>query len=116
MIADHITISGKQFLHLSDSMLLDDLIFRPQRIGSILALEYQSSTIDERSKVIKRLIDIVGATLGLIITSPLLLWIAVKIYYLDRGPMLFRQERMGKNKEPFVFFKFRTMYLQDCTG
>ena len=57
----------------------------------------------------KRLFDIVAATLGLIVTSPLLLLAALAVRLGGRGPVLFRQERIGRGLVPFEMFKLRTM-------
>lgn len=63
----------------------------------------------EAALVIKRLIDIVGAAVGLIILSPLLLGTAIAIRLRDGSPILFRQTRVGLHGRPFTIFKFRTM-------
>jgi exopolysaccharide biosynthesis polyprenyl glycosylphosphotransferase len=63
----------------------------------------------EAGLAIKRLIDIVGATLGLIILSPVLIGTAVAIRLRDGSPVLFRQTRIGLHGRPFTIFKFRTM-------
>jgi lipopolysaccharide/colanic/teichoic acid biosynthesis glycosyltransferase len=58
---------------------------------------------------VKRTFDIVVAAAGLIVLSPLLLLIAVLIKLDSRGPIFFRQERIGKGFRPFLIYKFRTM-------
>ncbi len=57
----------------------------------------------------KRLLDIVLATAGLVLLSPLMLAVALAIKLGDRGPVLFKQERVGRHFKPFRIFKFRTM-------
>jgi len=59
--------------------------------------------------VIKRLIDIVGATVGLVLLSPLLLGTAIAIRLRDGLPILFRQTRVGLHGRHFTILKFRTM-------
>ena len=61
------------------------------------------------SKYLKRSIDVVLSLLGLIILSPLLLIIAIAIKVTSRGPVIFKQQRVGKNWKPFTLLKFRTM-------
>ena len=56
-----------------------------------------------------RLLDIVGASLALIVLSPVLGLIAVLIKLDSRGPVLFRQVRLGRDAKPFTVNKFRTM-------
>lgn len=58
---------------------------------------------------IKRLIDAVMSTTLLLILSPIFLVVAVLIYCADRGPVIFKQERLGLNSEPFKIYKFRSM-------
>jgi len=62
-------------------------------------------------QVVKRGMDILVSFLLLIILSPLLLAIAGLVKWSSRGPVLFRQERIGQMLKPFMFFKFRTMYV-----
>jgi lipopolysaccharide/colanic/teichoic acid biosynthesis glycosyltransferase len=66
----------------------------------------------------KRLLDIVAATLALIVLAPMLCVIYAAIKATSRGPALFRQTRYGLNSEPFRIYKFRTMYVErsDPTG
>jgi lipopolysaccharide/colanic/teichoic acid biosynthesis glycosyltransferase len=57
----------------------------------------------------KRLLDIIGATLGLVVLSPLFLIIAIAIKLTSRGPVLFRQERYGHRRRRFTMLKFRSL-------
>ena len=57
----------------------------------------------------KRATDIVCALIGMIILSPLFLIIAIKLKIQRNGPVIFRQERVGKEGETFIIYKFRTM-------
>lgn len=57
----------------------------------------------------KRLMDIVGATIGLIVLSPLMMLVAVLIKLDSRGPVFYVQERMGLDARPFQMLKFRSM-------
>jgi lipopolysaccharide/colanic/teichoic acid biosynthesis glycosyltransferase len=59
--------------------------------------------------VIKRVLDIGGAVIGLLVVSPLLLVVAVLIKLDSPGPVLFCQERIGRGFVPFIIYKFRTM-------
>ncbi|HEY2202398.1 MAG TPA: sugar transferase, partial [Solirubrobacteraceae bacterium] len=61
------------------------------------------------SAAVKRTFDLLGASLGLLVTSPLLLVIAVAIKRDSRGPVFFRQLRVGQHGERFHMLKFRTM-------
>ncbi len=61
--------------------------------------------------VIKRTIDIVLSAFGLIILLPVFIITALLIYIDDPGPVLFKQQRMGKDKKPFWMYKFRSMKM-----
>lgn len=76
-----------------------DLLSRPIRGGRL---------------VLKRLIDLVGATGALILAAPLLLLTALAIRLDSPGPILFRQVRHGYNHRPITVWKFRSMYVKDC--
>ena len=65
------------------------------------------------SLFLKRTIDIVGSILALMIFSPLFLIIAILIKLSSKGPIFFRQERVGHFGKKFTFFKFRTMYVNN---
>lgn len=60
-------------------------------------------------RVFKRVIDVVLSLLGLFILSPVLLLIILVIKLDSKGPIFFKQKRIGKNKELFKIYKFRTM-------
>lgn len=61
--------------------------------------------------IVKRIIDIVLSFIGLIVLSPVLLLTLVLIKIDDPGPAIFKQKRVGKNKELFELYKFRSMKL-----
>ena len=60
-------------------------------------------------KYIKRILDFVLSFIALIILSPVFLIIAILIKLDSKGPVLFKQKRVGKNKKHFYILKFRTM-------
>jgi exopolysaccharide biosynthesis polyprenyl glycosylphosphotransferase len=65
---------------------------------------------------IKRAIDIVGSTLALIVFSPILAIIALAIKATSRGPVFFKQQRVGQNGKQFTFLKFRSMQVDNNTS
>ena len=60
---------------------------------------------------LKRAADVVVASLGLLLTAPIMLWCAWRIRREDGGPALFRQERIGRGGRPIRIHKFRTMFM-----
>lgn len=59
----------------------------------------------------KRLFDILFSTIGLLVLFPLFLVVSIFIKFDSRGPVFFRQERIGRNFKPFRIFKFRSMTI-----
>jgi exopolysaccharide biosynthesis polyprenyl glycosylphosphotransferase len=68
---------------------------------------------DDHRMVIKRALDIVGAAVGLLVLSPVLLACMIAVKVTSKGPAIFAQERYGYNRRRFRLFKFRTM-VQDA--
>jgi exopolysaccharide biosynthesis polyprenyl glycosylphosphotransferase len=58
----------------------------------------------------KRILDITGALIGLLLLSPLFLILAIIIKSTSPGPVFFKQQRIDKNGKVFMFYKFRSMY------
>lgn len=63
----------------------------------------------------KRFFDIVASTLGIIITSPILLVVSIFIKLTSRGPVFYKQKRIGRGGVPFYILKFRTMVVNADT-
>ena len=61
---------------------------------------------------VKRAMDIAGALFGIIITSPILLLCAILVKCTSKGPVIFKQERVGLGNKPFAMYKFRSMCMQ----
>lgn len=61
--------------------------------------------------VIKRVVDAVLSLMGLIVLIPVFIVTSIAIYIDDPGPVIFKQQRMGKDKKPFWLYKFRSMKM-----
>ena len=59
----------------------------------------------------KRAIALFGSSLGIILLSPILIFAAIMTKCTSKGPVLFKQVRMGKDEKPFVLYKFRSMRI-----
>jgi len=64
----------------------------------------------------KRLIDVVVSVIALILLSPLLIYFMIKVKTDSKGPVFYKQERIGYQGKPFKIFKFRTMYVNSENG
>ncbi len=78
-------------------------------LGGIPLLNLRASAIEGFPRMLKRTFDLVGAVLLMILLSPLLLIVAVLIKLDSKGPVVFRQLRVGENCRPFYVYKFRSM-------
>jgi lipopolysaccharide/colanic/teichoic acid biosynthesis glycosyltransferase len=67
-------------------------------------------------RLMKRVMDIVGSILAITFTLPLVLVVAIAIKSTSRGPILFRQKRLGYHGREFMFLKFRSMYMDQPKG
>lgn len=63
-------------------------------------------------RAVKRFLDVIASFLGLVLLSPLLLAVSILIKIDSRGPVIFRQKRIGRNGKVFEIYKFRSM----CVG
>jgi lipopolysaccharide/colanic/teichoic acid biosynthesis glycosyltransferase len=60
---------------------------------------------------VKRFMDVIGSIAGIVLFSPFFILIPIGIKLTSRGPVLYRQERIGRYREKFTFLKFRSMYV-----
>ncbi|BFK82363.1 sugar transferase [Clostridium baratii] len=60
---------------------------------------------------LKRLIDLLGSVIGLIVLSPIILIVSLLIKFESKGPVIFSQDRMGKDGKVFKMYKFRSMVV-----
>ena len=65
--------------------------------------------------VLKRVLDVIISGSAIVILSPILLLIAIMIKVDSKGPVLFKQKRVGKDKKHFMIYKFRSMYVDAPT-
>ncbi|MEO8110621.1 MAG: sugar transferase [Ginsengibacter sp.] len=89
-----------------------DLLSGAVRTTNVLGtplIEIHSGLMDAWQQNIKRLIDILFASIGLIILSPLILYTAIRTKLSSRGKIFFEQERLGYKGRPFCIYKFRSM-------
>ena len=81
-------------------------------IGDTKLINMRATPLDNVLwQAVKRTMDIVGALVLIVLTSPLMAIIAVGVRLSSPGPILFRQERVVRNKKPFQMYKFRSMRI-----
>lgn len=91
---------------------LDLRLFRwrvRESAGGAPLLSVQGGAFSPATARLKRWLDALAAMFALVLISPLLILVAACIWAVDGGPVLFRQERIGRGGRPFKLLKFRTM-------
>jgi exopolysaccharide biosynthesis polyprenyl glycosylphosphotransferase len=78
-------------------------------INGLTVLGVRRFGLQRSSRAVKRAMDVIGAGLGLLAMAPLMLVIVAAIRLTSRGPILFRQTRVGRDGKRFTMLKFRTM-------
>ncbi len=105
---------GQYFHHLifiPDLIGFSSLWVEAKDIGGILGLEVRQQLLNPRSRWLKRLIDLIGSSVGLVLLAPVLVILAVLIKLDSPGSLLFAQERLGRSGQRFKAYKFRSMYV-----
>ena len=80
-------------------------------IGPYPALTYHNVVLNVYAKFVKRIIDLVGSFFGIIILGIPMLIVAILIKIDSKGPVIFKQERVGMNGRRFKIYKFRSMVV-----
>src|SRR5579862_4643358 len=110
-----LTLDQMNVIHISFHIFPDDLDVengsRPADAKLYPDLEPRNNST-KVSLVIKRTIDIAGSLFALLLFSPLFVGIAVAIKLTSKGPILFKQPRLGRYGTKFTFLKFRSMYVK----
>ncbi|WP_306457529.1 sugar transferase [Microbacterium sp. AK009] len=102
--------TGKQHLVLAPSILDvagPRMHMRP--VAGLPLVHVETPRFSSGQRIIKRLMDLGGALLGIALISPLFLGLALAVRLSSEGPILFRQERVGYHGRVFTMLKFRSM-------
>ena len=105
-----------QLAHLRISFHAFPEISSDQTRGGVVTTRLYPDLVETEKKkkvplMVKRAMDVVGSTAALLVFSPLFLVLALIIRLTSKGPVFFRQERIGQYGVPFVFLKFRSMHI-----
>ena len=125
-------IHGDAHLNLLVYLLLKsriNVVFSPSMYTELLSdnvaeknsIEYLATFLGRKSdweEFLIRALDVVGSLLLLILTAPLLAIVTTLVKFSSRGPVLYKQQRTGKDGKTFTLYKFRTMveYAEEKTG
>ena len=106
--------AGKEGIYLRMIPFYND--YYPARptfelVGKTKLINLRATPLDKAGNALmKRLMDIVGSLLLIILSIPVMLAVAIGVRLSGSGSVIFRQERVGRNKKPFIMHKFRSMY------
>jgi Undecaprenyl-phosphate glucose phosphotransferase len=113
LVRDHLRVSPLPVQLLPDRRIRS-LAENPSfRLRKSLSIEIQRGPLSGVEQLSKRLVDIAGALIGLIVLTPLMLLTAIAVKIDSNGPVFFRQRRNGFNAKQFSIFKFRTMTVME---
>lgn len=99
-------------VHISMGFLPENLPNQiVEKMGGGYVVTSALKTANSIQVSLKRLADIVGGVVGLLLTGIIYIFVAPAIKIASPGPVFFVQERIGKNGRPFKMYKFRSMYL-----
>jgi exopolysaccharide biosynthesis polyprenyl glycosylphosphotransferase len=90
-----------------NSLSMHDTTF--EELAGIPMVFFKGNPLFGFNLIVKRSMDIILSVLGFVLLSPLLTIIAILIKLESPGPVIFKQERIGKGRKPFTMFKFRSM-------
>lgn len=105
-----------RFYHISEWFFLEDVVYAPENIDNIIALEYKHSKLDGWSMILKKCIDLVSAFVLTLITLPVMIIIGIAIKIESHGPILYKSKRVGRQGKLFMFLKFRSMHTHMSVG
>ena len=80
-------------------------------IGNIPVVTFANREFDYKELAVKRLMDIVGSLVGMLIMLVAMIFVVPAIKLESKGPVFFKQKRVGKNGRYFYIYKFRSMYV-----
>ena len=113
-IFEKVRFYDTRFFHVSEWFFLEDVVYKPEKIWSIVAMEYTHSQLDWRALVWKRVFDIVVSLIALIIFAIPMLIIAIIIRLDSKWPAIYKSQRVWKWGKLFTFYKFRSMKTEMC--
>lgn len=98
----HISVSPEMFDVVGSAVSFDDL-------EGMMMLGVSRFALPRSSRRLKRVVDLVASAIGLVVISPILAAVALAIRIDSKGPIFFRQIRVGRDGRPFTIIKFRSM-------
>ena len=111
-IVDYCAINNISYKYIPTSLQTSQVMMG--MIDSMPLIEVKHTPLDGWGRIIKRIFDIVGSFLLILISSPIMLLVAIIIKLQDNGPIIYKNERIGDNDKKFFVYKFRYMKWEYC--
>jgi len=113
-IFEKIRFYDTRFFHVSEWFFLEDVVYKPEKIWSIIAMEYTHSKLDWWSLIRKRIFDVVVSFIALVLLAVPMIIIAIVIKIDSKWPAIYKSKRVWKWWKLFTFYKFRSMKTEMC--
>lgn len=99
----------RKLVLIQETEYFGSLWVKPLDLDGHLGLEFNFHLLEWPSRLLKQLVDYIGAAILLILLSPFLALFSILIKIDSQGPVIFKQKRLGKDFKEFYVYKFRTM-------
>jgi len=113
IIQDIKSMGIKIYLNIDETNSLSEKYENEKNIVHFQKSKFAVISINNQSKmtlILKRAIDILGSIVGLVISIPIVAIVAIPLKLESKGPLFFKQQRVGKNGRIFTMYKLRSMY------
>lgn len=100
-----------EFMMMPDYIDIITSKLKVEEVDGIPFMKLKSMPLNVWNKIVKRLFDIITSAFIIIISSPVMLMIAIFVKTTSKGPLLYKQERVGLDGEKFMMYKFRSMRI-----
>ena len=104
--------AGRQHLVLAPSIVdIAGPRIHTRQVAGLPLIHVETPKFSRGQRFLKRVIDLVASTIGVVVLSPVLIFLAITVRLTSQGPILFRQTRVGLRGEEFTMLKFRSMVV-----
>lgn len=84
---------------------------KTQSLESLPFITISTYKLPAWQRLFKRVFDLTAAWVGLILSAPICIALAIGVKASSKGPIFYKQKRIGRHRKPFIMFKFRSMYM-----